>query len=142
MKAIKLKILRSKEEAFMYALLPCTESSIEATRVNKGLDKSILDFAREQNIITFDQDIEGIYYLGELDKFSSYGQLVYKFPLTKRQIVDKKKEQFRDYGMDIEKQKEYMHLVILCSSAAVSWKTAIKASGSKFGVICKVKLHG
>lgn len=141
---VKLKKIRGKdkdgkEKVYLYVLVPITEEECNTIKRTKDLVDDVYFRLVGENILQQKEDVEVCIFIGEIEIFPSYRTLVYEFPRTKREILNKDREQFRDYTITIEKQKEILWYKTAPSNASTSWNTAKIKCASKYGMVLKIE---
>lgn len=140
-KAVILKKVQNTEIGYLYVIVPAKESDIEECNRLRDISPDLVRYCIEQDLCFGREQIDMIFHCGKLSNFTSYEKLVYKFKLTRRQIEQGKREQYRCYNFSIEDQKKSLHLVTLASNALISWRSAMSAAGSNYGLIIRIKYN-
>lgn len=134
-----VKKQKKDKVTIQYVVVGCSKEIIKEMLDKKLLHSSILLTLQTHNLNYTEEQIESVVFCGDLSKFTQYDKLVYKFPMRKRDILEKKSEQFRLYTHTLDYQKNLMYNINLCTSASASWKSVITKVGSNYGIILKIK---
>jgi hypothetical protein len=94
-----------------------------------GLLDEVLDPNNEKSIL----------FVGDLNMYSSYARIVYKFPQRRKEELLGVPAHYRYYIFMRERQIKNMHLTNICPSALDSWKSVITKIGSNYGIVIKLK---
>lgn len=140
-KPVILKKTQNTEIGYTYVVIPASEEEIKECISLRDISPTLVRYCIENDLCYGKEQIKDIYHCGKLDTFTGYSNLVYKFPQTKRQITERKPEQYRCYQFTLEQQKKDMHLVVLANTCTISWRSALTACGSKYGLILKIKYN-
>lgn len=135
-KLIVLKKTKIKNVIFNYILLNCTLKDYNYVNTYKELPSNL-----EELLISNDYSIDSILevlYSGTLLGFKKYEEVVYKFPMRKKDIKEGKNPSYRDYTKSIKEQKDIMWLVNTISTAKISWGTIISSCKLEYGIILKL----
>jgi hypothetical protein len=84
------------------------------------------------------EDIKDCLFIGKLSEYNGYRSLVYKFPQSRRQIMEGKDICYRAYFHSLEEQKNIVCHVNACPTPESSWESVQIATNSKYGIIIKV----
>jgi hypothetical protein len=137
MKLVKLKAVSDKERnKYHYILIGTSYEDARFVSKEKELPISIITLLDKNGYKK--GDIHSAVTAGKLSDVVGYNYLVYQFPKRIIDIKNGAKDEYRDYTMSLEKQKDILWLVNTAECAKTSWRTAISACGSDFGVVLKV----
>lgn len=118
----------------------CSKDEYEEVKITNTLNPSLL-LQLKGNNYPDETYIDQLIFLGNLTLFRGYESLVYKFPMRKEDIRQKKEPQFRLYTKTlIEQQNMMCYVKSLCGSAKESWKSIIRKVGSEYGIVFTYKV--
>lgn len=124
-----------------FVVIACTEDIIKDIIKNKALDNNTNQQLKDLKIINNTSDVKEVLYYGDLTNFTGYSNIIYKFPLRKKDILEGKDPHYRLYTRTYKYQLENMWLLNLCRTAYDSWKSVIEKLGTTHGLVLKIKIN-
>lgn len=134
-----LKKGTNKTHQISILVVPLKQEQTEEIHANQSLSEDVIEFLKQQKHITKLGDIAEVNFCGKLDEFKAYDRVVVQLPMRKSDFLKGVEPSYRYYVMTIERQKELLPMNV-CSSARLSWLSAIKKCGSPFGLLIKIKI--
>ena len=138
-----IRKLKNKKEniSLIFIVVPIEEYEIKDILFTKTLPDNTKQFLINKELIKSENSIKSCLYCGNLEKFTEYEQLVYKYPLRKIDIREGKEPEYRLYTRTKQYQDNFRGNFNLCNNSKKSWKSVIEKCGSKFGLILKIILE-
>lgn len=122
----------------LYIVVPTTEQETKDIITKQLLSEEIIQQLLNQSLIKNKKDINSCAFCGNLKLFTSYDELVAKYPMRLVDIRERKEPEYRLYTRTKEEQDKMRGIFNICNSSRKSWFSVIEKCGSEFGVILKL----
>ena len=124
----------------LYVAVKAKKEECATIRHDRALLPIVIQDLKSFNIIKDEEEIKAILTCGDLSKFKHYSKFVYKYPLRKVDVRNRREEQFRLYTKSAEQQRELMLSINLCPTAELSWKSVLTKIGTEYGLFLKIQI--
>jgi hypothetical protein len=137
---VTIRKRKNEVAELLVVCIGCSKAEYEEVKATNTLNPSLL-LQLKGNSYPDETYIDQLIFLGNLNLFKEYDSLVYRFPMRKIDILNKKEPSYRLYTKTLLEQQNMMcYIKSLCNSPKESWKSIIKKVGSEYGIVFTYKI--